>query len=648
MALAGLILGAYWIFDSLVAGPAPEPGPSNSESVEGSSTDPGKGAPNPTPWGGTASILVGRVQGPRGAVAKAEIQVEVVLGDRIEDLGRARSDASGHWKLPASAIDALEDHEAAGATLQVVATAPGFRPAHRAHPVPLRRPERVSITIDLRPGEALIGTVLDPGGAPVSGAWVQAFEVDADASEAEARERPLDRTHPIVPRRTDAHGRFALPQASPDSIVGLRVSDPVRGHAWWSRFESEGSGDSARSPSITLELGRALEGRVRYGDGSPARGVRVTARPSNVRRGESPVTPFGPGRRHAFAWTDDAGQFRILGLRPGEYLLGTWRDPRNVDSGDPGPGAQRTSFPASAPVEWTLTTPGIRVVVVDPGGRPIPGIPVSLAPLRTSPRGFELPGERQSTWSRGPRAEAHFHVDPGTSQLLSIERPSLPPVEVRLEVPSESTEVEHRAILDLAPPPGVLALRVADIDGAVMGDVRVALLSNITGQGLAGFDSLETDARGFLRGLPIGSWTVRIEPGLDARGRSHYLPLTIESVAITKEPEELLEVDAPLAGRLRIELPVVREERRVDPRGLPRVELLSSYGLTLELRRPDQEPSTPPLRSLGGVLPGETWEHDTWLETGDFVLRVVSPEGWSVEAPLRVDPVVTRALRVEL
>ncbi|HAK93798.1 MAG TPA: hypothetical protein DCM87_01995 [Planctomycetes bacterium] len=183
----------------------------------------------------------------------------------------------------------------------------------------------VEVAVELQAGVVLAGVVLDPKGAPVSGAFVAAGEFrpeDAERRQAFERMRrgrgqdggnaaPAE-TPGAAPRpepvalfdvsaavETDKAGRFSF-----DTLRAGQYSISVQADRY-APFRADGvEAGQPRELRITLEKGGTLAGRVvARGSGQPVPGAVIEARASrfDMRR----------------ARTDDDGAFALSGFHPG-------------------------------------------------------------------------------------------------------------------------------------------------------------------------------------------------------------------------------------------------------------------------------------------------------------------------------------------
>lgn len=129
--------------------------------------------------------------------------------------------------------------------------------------------------------------------------------------------------------------------------------------------------------NITMMRAGVISGRVVDETGEPAAGVDIWAMQEQFFRGRKRIVPVTSALAHIA--TDDAGQYRLTGLNPGEYLvMGTLRETWMSDEKEPQMIAYApTYFPGTAnPLE------GVRVKV--DGGHEVGAIDFSLAPLRAA------------------------------------------------------------------------------------------------------------------------------------------------------------------------------------------------------------------------------------------------------------------------
>jgi hypothetical protein len=114
-----------------------------------------------------------------------------------------------------------------------------------------------------------------------------------------------------------------------------------------------GSGETVERIDLALPRGGVLSGRVTDELGEPYPGVRVDALSLRYQRGQR--NPFPAG----VATTDDLGQFRIAGLRPGSYHVvasstETWKTEKGETFG-----YASTYYPGGPPDQAQLVTLGL-------------------------------------------------------------------------------------------------------------------------------------------------------------------------------------------------------------------------------------------------------------------------------------------------
>lgn len=167
----------------------------------------------------------------------------------------------------------------------------------------------------------MVGVVLTHSGEPVAGASVWLARLDT----------------PVAPRdgvphtRTDAAGRFELPEAPPPPGGEHPGAADRYAVAWAAGFVPGWQQLSEGAPSepvvIRLERGLSITGCVLDLQGEPIVGARVVAagRLAEELHGlDGTRVSFGPGTtpHRSEATSDAAGEFRMDGLPPGSYRVG--------------------------------------------------------------------------------------------------------------------------------------------------------------------------------------------------------------------------------------------------------------------------------------------------------------------------------------
>lgn len=135
-------------------------------------------------------------------------------------------------------------------TYTMVATHPDFLPSER-QTITLRDGELQKLSAELKPGEKIVGDVVDTLGVPVSGVPVSVVPRGAE------------------PAVTDAQGQFTISPLRPGMLYALRVSQ--RGFDQQERVTSKPGGPAVR---IVVRRQPVFRGRV-LGDGQPLKNFRV-------------------------------------------------------------------------------------------------------------------------------------------------------------------------------------------------------------------------------------------------------------------------------------------------------------------------------------------------------------------------------------
>jgi protocatechuate 3,4-dioxygenase beta subunit len=272
------------------------------------------------------------------------------------------------------------------------------------------------LTVVLRRGLGIRGLVVDSEGSPVAGAQVRL-----------SRNRRFGGRMSVVmsdrPRseETGPDGSFEILGLSAEEY-SLGVSKPsyVRVEMDSVQPVEPGIGEPLE---ITLRPGAALSGLVSTRSGEPRPGQMVIALPASADEG-----PARGGRsRSAWVQADEPsgpdGSFQIQGLEPGQHY-----DVQVLVDGAPTPALQGVAAPADGLMLTVSGYGGIRGLVVDEAGHPVPDFQVSTGPTRggcacSSAAGRRAPASARaaspstprmaaSSWRTSPRACARWRCSP--------------------------------------------------------------------------------------------------------------------------------------------------------------------------------------------------------------------------------------------
>lgn len=243
--------------------------------------------------------------------------------------------------------------------------------------------EETSVTLELLAGATVRGVVVDDAGAPLANAEVKV-----------ANDQPWMPSAGNSETESDAQGEFVLTGLAPGK---REIQASLDGRL---RVRSEklelADGDEVSDLRLTLKLGAAIRGTVRYPDGTPAAGAGVEAEFLQRRS----FGGFGRTQRRTGgeAETDADGSFVITGLNDGRFTLraqhehlegdatATWRATTENVEGD----TQAVELVLSGPVPFNGK-------VVDDLGEPITV--------------FEI--RARSAEDGGPREQAEFEDEEG-------------------------------------------------------------------------------------------------------------------------------------------------------------------------------------------------------------------------------------------
>jgi len=184
--------------------------------------------------------------------------------------------------------------------------------------------------------------VHEPGGEPIRKVVVQLFRTDADArqftsadSRLEAMEYissfagAMDEKHALM-SATDAEGHFRIEKVPAGNyMVALHREGFVSAEAKSEKsLISVADGQNLSDLAYKMSTAGLITGKIVDADGDPIAGLAVQAIPKSEAGSQlnvaltTLVSVVGATRAlPRIGWTNDLGEFRITGLRPGLYLV---------------------------------------------------------------------------------------------------------------------------------------------------------------------------------------------------------------------------------------------------------------------------------------------------------------------------------------
>lgn len=260
-------------------------------------------------------------------------------------------------------------------------------------------------------------TLEDAEGKPLDRQRLQLVELDVEKPE------PQSGLNLTIPRMgmTDGKGTFAF--------EGL---PPGRYRVVANGAEREVSVGAGRSREVTLRVSLgSIEGVVVDESGKPVAGARVQVR--RIRESNAPLVDFVGS---SGATTGEDGRFRADDLGPGRYRLSAAAGDRQSSAEEVDLGAGGTVRDIRLVAESTVD---VVVSVRDAGGKPVPGVFVSLRDDENSARGgrTDEKGEATVRIRPGSYTAMAFDVADGkqrrAEQSVVVGRGGTPRVELRLE-----------------------------------------------------------------------------------------------------------------------------------------------------------------------------------------------------------------------
>lgn len=252
--------------------------------------------------------------------------------------------------------------------------------APQPRPMPASEVVYEAIPPQTQPGDTVTGIVVDEDGRPVEGAAVRAIHRDDEDGA------------PSHAATTDHAGRFTLAGLTPDGYWGLYVDDPRHAKQWTYEYSVQVPFDPIEGPlHLKVQKPVTQTGIVLNEAGDPVPGVTVTL-----------VREFlGERTRPLQGWlafdlqvttTDAHGRFTLQRLRAGHIsLMLDHPDYARTITRDRDPGLRIPTDEIRVTIKRGVT---LRGRVVDPAGRPLPGVSVRLTTYNVAHRSL---GEWQVT-----------------------------------------------------------------------------------------------------------------------------------------------------------------------------------------------------------------------------------------------------------
>ena len=511
------------------------------------------------------AVVSGRVVGKKGGGVAAQNVYAQAVETRERSAGFDRTAPDGSFRL-----DGLK----AGVAYNLYLYGTGSNTPKAVVTPPA---ERVEVVVN---GTGrLAGHVVDPEGRPVT-----AYQITAQADRSSGGSGWFDSVRQDVASEA---GEFAFENA-PAAALELRVVAKGYQAGRLGGVVVE-EGESKEGVEVRLSRGATLKGRVvEARGGAPVAGAEVSAESAPVR-----------------ATADADGAFEMEGLAPGKVRV-TATSPEfastteTVDVGESG-----------GSVELKMSTgASIAATVVTPGGEPVPGAEVALAP-----GGQSWSNTRSVSGADGSVRFAH--LTPGRFSLTagSAGRRSKP-VDVTLEADQARDDV--RIVM------GGGATVVVTITG-VAPEERGHLNVGVGGRGYVAAQELP-DGRFEARDVPPGRGQVYARTGDfgATQARSVARPIDV--------PEEgTLDVEVPFVAGVVLTVRVVKDGQGVE-------------GIYVFAR-----PAAADTATMGqGVTDASGSTRLTGLKTGKYEVHAYAPSG-GVEAPMqKVDLAGDETLEIAL
>ncbi len=438
-------------------------------------------------WRGLVTDEAGR------ALPNVHVELWVDRFDHPFDLGNTQSDAEGRFACPLASWNDLSPEGRSLLGLSVRAYARGRGIHHRALEL---GPDGLPIeaTLVLASGRLLIGRVLVPTGEPAGRIRV----------EVRLRNDEPERSPRVTEGLTNQDGRFVAEIRPGERLLDLLISGSNSGFLYLD--EAALPADTVSDldlGTVRLEEGQRLRGRCIYPDGTPVQKLSVSAQLAEPapeggfrRAKQAPRAEYATGAVCRNAWTDAAGRFDLLGLRPGPYQVLS-----EV------PLAEGAAWSTGGP-EFDIVVARYRLLVEVVGHDGVALEDARVAFTRLTPSGE--PAEKPlRTFAFGLPSLASMTVVPGETLAALAVAPGCAAAERLVAILPETNETHLRVELVREDRSATLVLRPRSGRGA---DWRVDLCAPLSRTLLPGLGDLAPDPDGRVHGLPLGEHWVRLEP----------------------------------------------------------------------------------------------------------------------------------------
>jgi protocatechuate 3,4-dioxygenase beta subunit len=194
-------------------------------------------------------------------------------------------------------------------------------------PFKLAAGETKDVALQMLPGGAIRGTVVDENGRRMAGVSVQVGRLPDDLA-GQARLTAWEARRALGSRAytSDDEGRFFAPNLKPGRAI-VRASK--EGYiTFFKRNATVRPGETVENYTVALSRGETVEGLVRGADGKPLAGATISVTTDPNPGGDQTEADGAESSDEVepamWARTDEAGKFRIQNVKPGVYNVVVW------------------------------------------------------------------------------------------------------------------------------------------------------------------------------------------------------------------------------------------------------------------------------------------------------------------------------------